>query len=208
MKFVFAFIILISQAGLSMTLKDPNNHAHKLQDFFPEKTHTPFQCVSPIRFKQSIARCDFSCEKLPCEQRCQDSKEASFQMQADNCQANPINIYSSLSWSTQVTQKNSLHYGQTWIEEFLAASDFFIVPSGVFEIVFVLPPQARTVVDENGDEHLVEAIDIVLDYKQSPTSPSIGFDLILDLDQRGLEQILFFGMSTENYFIKKWGLLR
>jgi len=130
-------------------------------------------------------------------------------MQAENCNTEKIDIYSSLAWSTQVSQKSNAKYGQTWIEEFLASVDFFIVPSGVFEIIFVIPPQTRILVDENGEEHVIQAVSVVLDYKQTPTGPGIQFELVLDLNKRGIEQILYFGKENfDDYFVKKWGLLK
>ncbi len=198
--------IAYSQA---MPLIDPANQAVHLREFFQDKTKSPFVCGIPVKFKQKLMRCDFKCEKNPCEQRCEASKIDFFEMQAENCSTDKVDIFSSLSWQTSVSQKSSPQFGQTWIEEFLAAADFFIVPSGNFEIVFVMPPHLETLVNEYGEERNIESSTIILDYKQSPKSPAIQFELELDINERGLDQLLYFGMSNrEEFFIKKWGLLR
>lgn len=213
MKRFFAIMILmaffIQSQGLTMTIEDPHNQAIHLRMLFPETTQTPFVCNQPVRFVQTVLRCDIICDKNPCESRCQPSNSTSFLVQAENCTADKIDIFSSLAWSTQVTQKSNLKFGQTWLEEFLTSADFFIVPSGAFEIEGILPQTPKILVDENGDEHTIATVEIFLNYKQTPTSPGVGFELILDPAQRGINQLLYFGSENfDDYFIKKWGLLK
>lgn len=206
---IFVFLFLISPAGFSMTVEDPENKAATLRNLFPLTSETQFTCDIPFTFSQTVSRCNFLCEGSFCRENCQSPIKSTFQVQAELCSADHVEIISSLGWSAFSKQKTDLKYGQTWIEEFLFSTDFFIVPGGVFEIQFVGPGRKMIWVDENGEEHSLSTVVIFLAYKQTPDSSGVSFDLILDPDKRGIEQILYFGRpSRDEFFIKKWGLLQ
>lgn len=194
--------------GLAMTVEDPKNVGGDLQRLFPVITATPFTCQGSVQFLQNLSRCDILCDQQYCKSQCDDSIVRAFAMQAENCDQAEINIHAGIPWSLKVLSTPNLIFGQTWIQEFLESTDFFIVPSGAYELIFAMPPTKRILVDEYGDEKEIAVVSIYLDYKQTPTSPKIQIQLILDLNARGLEQILYFGFTQDDkYFIKRKGFL-
>lgn len=192
-----------------MTLKASERLSRQLQLFFPQQTQNSFVCQKPVKFSQSVSRCNMICEKRICRQECQNSLTKSFLLQAENCENEKIDIFSSIAWELQVKQRPNPIYGQTWIEDLISAADFFITPAGEFEIVLVSLPRTRVLVDENGEEHEIQSLDVVLSYKQTADSSGIMFDLELNPSERGLNQLLYFGLTDrQDYFIKRWGLLK
>jgi hypothetical protein len=208
MKVWFLVFFAFSSIGFSMSLEDPQNNSEHLRMFIPQIAGPTFVCGQPIRFAQTEAHCDFICTENPCREACTPPLNKTFLVQADNCSNENVDIYSSISWSAQAPQLSTLKYGQTWIEEFLRSMDFFITPTGTFELLFVMPPQSKILVDENGDEHSIQTVTLFMTYKQTPSSPGIGFEMVLDMNKRGIEQLLFFGTNNEDYFFKRWGLLK
>ena len=129
-------------------------------------------------------------------------------MQAEKCTADTVEIVDTFGWNFMVKARPTGRFGETWIEDFLGASDFLISPSGAYQLDFVMPPEKKTFVDENGDESLLNAVSIFLIFKQAPELAPVQMELILDLDKRGVEQLLYFGFPDhQQYFLKKWGLL-
>jgi hypothetical protein len=119
-----------------------------------------------------------------------------------------VDIVDTIGWEFKAKSHPSEQFGQTWIEDFLTATDFFISPSGTYHLDFVMPPQTRVVVDENGEEVPVQAVTIFLSFRQSPELSPVSLELVLDMNKRGIEQILYFGSQEhDEYFLKKWGLL-
>lgn len=195
--------------GFSMTLEDPDNRAVSLRALFPAQADSQFICDVPFTFSHTVSDCNFSCDRGVCMDQCNFPLMPIFQVQAENCSAEKVEVVSGLSWRAFSKQKTDLTYGETWLEDFISSTDYFIIPTGVFEIQFVTPGRPLIWVDENGEEHNITGVMVFLVYKQTPASSGVSFDLILDPEKRGIEQILYFGRPNQDeYFIKKWGLLQ
>lgn len=209
MKIAIAIALMaIASPGLSMTLEDPAGFARQLSAQFPPQAGHGFTCDTPVRFSQGVYRCDIQCEKNPCRTECRPSNTRSFVMQAEGCGGEELEIVSDLAWLTRASTTAPKKFGQTWLEEFLTSTDFFVVPSGAMVIKYVLPGRNVRLVDESGDEVPLETIVVLLDYRQVPGGPGINFKVILDKNKTGLDQLLFFGQDDRrDYFLKKWGLL-
>lgn len=192
-----------------MTVEDPQNEAQHLQMFFPQTSAQMFTCGVPVEFTQSTSHCDILCvDSIACRTSCANTSPQKFLMQAENCSPESVDIVDTIGWSFTAKAQPTSRFGQTWIEDFLNSTDFFISPSGTYTLDFVMPPQERTVVDENGDEVSVRAISIILTFRQSPELSPTSLELILDMDKSGIDQLLYFGFPDhKDYFLKKWGLL-
>lgn len=207
--FTAALFIMLSSQAFSMALLDPNNKAAVLQRFFNITTNEPFACNVPVKFTQTLSRCEYVCDPQLCRELCAPALNPTFEVQAENCSAEHVEIISSISWTATSRQLTDYKYGQTWLEDFIQSIDFFIVPSGVFEIDHIFEFTPRTLVDEFGDEHNIDAMTVLLTYKQPHSLDGLSFELVLDKNARGIEQILSFGPAQDDgYLLKRWGLLK
>jgi hypothetical protein len=203
-------VVFICSRVFAMEIEDPHQSANTLQQFFPPVASQPFTCGKPVRYTQTISHCDLVCNKNPCTEMCQKVSPREFLIAAEGCSSNQIQVVSNLGWIVDVNP-SQLKYGQTWLEEFLTSLDFFIVPSGTFVIDGLIPmAQTKVWVDESGDEHYLQVATIFLNYLQVKDGPPTNFEMYLDLNARGVEQLLYFGMvgSDEGYFFKRRGFIK
>lgn len=206
---LFWILLLTSKTTFGLTLEDPKDDSRWIRRDFPEITSTPFVCNQPVEFLQTVTQCRFYCDAHSCRQDCAETLPKTFLVQAENCQSSTIDIVSEIGWLAKVTQKHKPRLGQTWIEELFESADFFIVPSGTVQIGLLIREQ-RIWVDDNGEEHELETDRLTLEYQADPALAGVTLQLILDVDKRGLDQLLYFGVGirvNESYFFKKKGLL-
>lgn len=208
--FSFLTVFLLSDLATAMKVDLPSAELDRLKWAFPSPTaDRGLVCGQPVKFIQTASRCDHVCNTGFCMTVCTPPASPSFLVQAENCGSGPIEIVSTLSWQTVIDPASVSKAGQTWLEEFLSSTDFFILPTGTMTLHAVFPtPLRKSFVDENGDERPIQVIQLFLKYQQ-PGGSEVGFDLHLQMGKTGVEQILYFGDEHgHDYFFKQWGYVR
>lgn len=189
-----------------MEVRDPKGELRILSSLRPLGP-SAFQCFQDVEYKKTQNQCRIFCDTPPCETRCESTQESQVQLVAEECESDVIQIYGSNGLIIPIEKSQYGRQGDHWIFEFLQQADFFIQPNGILEVDFVSARWGH-LVTEDGDEMAVSTFEISLTYFPYDGAFGSGFLLIVSMDHRGLEQLLYFGEGRRgNYFLKKRNFL-
>lgn len=210
--------ILLSLSFFSLTalaavdVQDPENELRRMpwahsEEVFQEQ----FVCNQQFNFFLQSGHCQLQCDEFICKTQCTNPGLVEAVFQVEECTETSVQVYSSRGQSWPLTKDSFKKSYGTVALDFIQNIDLFYEPIDHVKINQVIYPLPRKMI-ENGKMLKLMTVGIYFTaYVDSAEQKQVqSFVLELDLNRKGLDQLMFLstsdsGQSQNDYLLKRKG---
>lgn len=193
----------------------------RVLETLPFYNKTPFEkafrCNQSQEFFIQVGKCQISCDETICKDNCLNMNSAPVQMQVEECTNDSVQIYTSAGQAITALRSDYEQSSQSIARTMLKQLDFYYEPVHHIKVIRSTPLFGSKLI-ENGKMTQLKTVKILFqvfsqeELKDSALDSSEYFEMELDLNRTGLDQLMFLYPDMDfsgksGYVIKRKGLI-
>lgn len=171
-----------------------------------------FQCGKPITYFIKTGRCKVHCESGLCEQTCMQPQVVESDLQAEDCTAETVSIYSTRGHEMLATATDYRDSSNSIALTILKSISLFYDDIQKIKIVQVVYPVPKKIIEDGQLKIIFLTSVYVTLFPDLSKDESLSLQVHFDLNRKGLDQLMCISETDActnnfNYFLKRKGLV-
>jgi hypothetical protein len=214
--FLMVIITAFAQVGRAQDAIQIEDSKNELANLTGAHNVTPFAkaftCGQPVSFFIRTGQCKLHCEYGLCEETCGWSQVTDASLQAEDCSADSVSIYSTLGHAMTATSADYTSASNSISRVILQSIGLFYEHIEKVRIEQVAYPFAKGFIEDGQMKPTMLTMIAFSIFPDRIKDESQGMMLLLDLSRSGLDQLMCLSENTpcdtaDGYVIKRKGLV-